>query len=99
MPSNDSPLLIDRVGHWRVYFNRWGAAPLLWCISTSPALSGPSWEIAVRGVRIIGDASTDVDGTAILGGGGDIDRSRAWIAVFGHLTIDASGLATINGAQ
>lgn len=99
MPSNDPQApLIDKVGHWRVYFNRWGAAPLLWCISTAPALNGPSWEIAVRSVRIIGDASTDVDGTAPLGNG-DSDRAKAWISVFGHLTIDASGLATINGAQ
>lgn len=77
------------VGKWRVYFNRHGAEPLMWCVSPEDC----SWELAVRDVHITApsetvfqkkDTADDIDG-----------KPSAWVAVEGQLTIATDGHATI----
>lgn len=73
-------------GRWRVYFNKHGAAPLVWCIASEQA---PGWELAVADILITTEAQTvyrpkatpdDEDG-----------RPSAWLAVEGKLIVVASG--------
>lgn len=79
------------VGAFRVYFNRHGAAPLVWCVAPE---SG-AWELAVRSctitvplVTVYRPKSTpdDEDG-----------RPSAWIAATGALWLDENGRALIGG--
>lgn len=83
-------------GTFRVYFNRHGAEPLMWCVAPSPSHPlgmWPRWEIAVRLVSFESGCSTcyekketpdDEDG-----------RPSAWLEGVGTLTIDRSGHAVI----
>jgi hypothetical protein len=76
-------------GKFRVYFNRHGAEPLMWCIS--PELGG--WEIAVRDVQLatIAESVYRKKETADE----DDGRPSAWFAIEGVLTVNAAGFATI----
>lgn len=76
-------------GRWRVYFNRHGAAPMVWCVA--PESGG--FEIAVRHVVITATTETiyhpkgtpdDEDG-----------RPSAWICAHGMLTVFLDGNARI----
>ena len=69
-------------GHFRIYFNRHGAAPLVWCVATE------QWELAVAAIDIRAPVRTvyapkstpdDEDG-----------RPSAWLEVTGVLTMTAS---------
>lgn len=83
-------------GVFRIYFNRHGAAPLMWCVCPDPdGTDGawPRWEIAVRDVVIESGCSTryerkdtpdDEDG-----------RPSAWISTVGTLSVDTLGRAVI----
>lgn len=83
-------------GTFRVYFNRHGAAPLLWCVAPSPntnAGAWPRWEIAVRLVSFASGCSTGYSGKATPD---DEDgRPSAWLEGCGTLTIDETGHAVI----
>lgn len=88
-PAHEEERKLVVHGKFRVYFNRHGAEPLMWCVA--PEAGG--WEIAVRDVQLATIAETvyrkketsdDDDG-----------RPSAWIAVEGVLTINAAGFATI----
>ena len=77
-------------GTFRVYFNRHGAAPLVWCVATD------DFEIAVPAVFINAPISTvyrpkatpdDEDG-----------KPSAWLEVSGTLTINGA-LASIERAR
>jgi hypothetical protein len=81
--------MIQMRGAWRVYFNRHGASPLLWCISPWNG----SWEIALRSVilacksrteNLPKDSPDDDDG-----------KPSAWIRADGILTVTDEGFATI----
>jgi hypothetical protein len=75
---------IDCVGTFRVYFNRHGAAPLVWHIAKVVQEEGVevvAWELAVRTVTTVPD---DEDG-----------RPSAWFRTEGRLRVDAAGKARI----
>jgi hypothetical protein len=72
------------VGAFRVYFNRHGAAPLVWCIAPEDG----AWELAVAAIDIRQPACTvyrpkttpdEVDG-----------KPSAWIAAAGRLVVTGS---------
>lgn len=74
-------------GRMRVFFNRHGAAPLVWCIATE------GWELAVSAVAINTATRTvympksvpdDEDG-----------KASAWLETYGTLRVDGS-MATID---
>lgn len=77
------------IGSFRVFFNRHGAAPLVWCIA--PECGG--WEIAVADVditapvRAVYQPKPEKDE--------DDGKPSAWLAVDGLLTVLASGHASI----
>lgn len=69
-------------GIFRVYFNRHGAAPLVWCVATD------EWELAVSSVTLIAPTqsvyrpkATDDD---------DDGRPSAWLEVRGTLEVRGS---------
>jgi len=79
-------------GTWRVYFNRTGAFPLVWCVAPDTDDEG-GWELAVATVELAARAETvyelkstpdDVDG-----------KPSAWIRVVGRLSVTVAGHATI----
>jgi hypothetical protein len=87
-------------GRFRVYWNRHGAAPLVWCVAPVTHLAGEpvvvAYELAVRSVDIHTSASTvhrpketpdDEDG-----------QPSGWIEAAGVLTVDENGWATIRKA-
>lgn len=83
------PQRLSLFGKWRVYFNRHGAEPLMWCVSPDDG----GWEMAVRDVQLAASAETvyrkkstpdEEDG-----------RPSAWFSVEGVLTISAAGFAVI----
>lgn len=76
-------------GKWRVYFNRLGAEPMVWCIA--PEEGG--WEIAVRDVQLNASAQTVYCKKATPDE--DDGRPSAWIAIEGVLTVALSGVAAI----
>jgi len=80
---------LSMVGSWRVYFNRHGAAPRVWCVA--PDAGG--WEIAVTSVNIA--ATADTVYRAKPTADDDDGLPSAWVAVDGLLTVHASGHATI----
>jgi hypothetical protein len=84
-----SPERVCITGKFRVYFNRHGAEPLMWCVS--PETGG--WEIAVRDVQLatIAESVYRKKETADE----DDGRPSAWFAVEGVLTVNAAGFATI----
>jgi hypothetical protein len=76
-------------GKFRVYFNRHGAEPLMWCVS--PETGG--WEIAVRDVQLAAIAETVYRKKETADE--DDGRPSAWFAIEGVLTVNAAGFATI----
>lgn len=83
-PSN-----LTAVGKWRVYFNRHGAEPLMWCISPD----GGGWEITLRSVQIATIAETVYQKKETPDE--DDGKPSAWIATEGQLTVFPFGHATI----
>lgn len=79
-------------GVWRVYFNRSGAFPLVWCIAPEVGDAG-GCEIAVASVEIAARAETvyELKGTPNHEDG----RPSAWFRVAGRLSISPSGHARI----
>ncbi len=76
-------------GKWRVYFNRHGAAPLMWCVS--PVAGG--WELAIASIGINVHAMTVYRPKPIADE--DDGKPSAWIEAQGQLTILESGHASI----
>lgn len=76
-------------GKFRVYFNRHGAEPLMWCISPEDG----NWEVAVRYVQILSlcEAVYKKKSTADE----DDGKPSAWIAVEGVLKVNEHGYAYI----
>lgn len=67
------------VGKFRVYFNRHGAAPLVWCVATD------DWEIAVAGIAIRAEVRTRYEPKATPD---DEDgKPSAWLDVEGELEV------------
>jgi hypothetical protein len=82
-------IAFSATGRWRVYFNRHGAAPLVWCVAPDEG----GWELAVPRVLILTFASTVYQPKATPD---DEDgRPSAWFVVDGTLEVMASGLARI----
>ena len=78
------------LGKWRVYFNREGAHPLMWCISPENG----EWELAVPQVRIEAACATVYKAKPTPDA--EDGKPSAWIAVEGQLTVLAGfGIATI----
>ena len=77
-------------GKFRVYFNRHGAEPLMWCISPESGL----WELAVRSVQLATPTAETVYRKKETADEDD-GRPSAWIAVEGVLTVHTHGHATI----
>lgn len=94
-PGIKSPLAIEEErrmvvhGKFRVYFNRHGAEPLMWCVA--PDAGG--WELAVRDIGISTHAETVYRKKETPDE--DDGRPSAWFAVEGVLTVNAAGFATI----
>ena len=80
---------MKQYGDWRVYFNRHGAAPLMWCVSP---LDG-AWEIAVQRVMICAASKTDYEPKPTADE--DDGKPSAWISVTGWLDICETGYALI----
>jgi hypothetical protein len=83
-----SPMTVH--GKFRVYFNRHGAEPLMWCISPDDGL----WEIAVRSVQFA-TATAETAYRKKDTPDEDDGKPSAWIAVEGQLTVFPFGHATI----
>ncbi len=79
-------------GCYRLYFNRHGAAPLVWCV----APDGGGWELAVKSVEITAPCATVY--TAKPTPDDEDGQPSAWIRVEGVLTVDADGHATVGPA-
>lgn len=69
-------------GVFRVYFNRHGAAPLVWCVATE------HWELAVAAVDIRAPVRTVYVAKATPDH--EDGKPSAWLEVAGTLTISAS---------
>lgn len=80
------------IGRFRLYFNRHGAAPLLWCVSPVDA----AWEIAVASVTIHTRCWTVYRPKETADE--DDGRPSAWIECEGQLLIQSSR-ATIGDPQ
>lgn len=80
------------VAKYRIYFNRHGAEPLMWCVSPEDG----SWEIAVRDVEI-----HDVDVKTVYKpkptADEDDGKPSAWIEASGSLDVRPGGIARICG--
>lgn len=84
-------------GSMRIYFNRHGAFPLMWCIEPDPRTASgawPSWEIAVRevlfdcvSVATVYRKKEEADE--------DDGRPSGWLEATGTLTVGAYGIARI----
>lgn len=81
--------LIVVTGYWRVYFNKHGAEPLMWCISPDEG----DWEIAVRDVQMTATAVTVYRPKPLQDD--DDGKPSAWLFVTGTLTVNSSGFAVI----
>ncbi len=69
-------------GKMRLHFNRMGAAPLVWCVSTD------NWEIAVAGIACSAPVHAVYQPKPVAD---DEDgKPSAWFEVYGQLTIIAS---------
>lgn len=89
LPYKGELVSMCTTGKFRVYFNRHGAEPLMWCISPE----GGGWEIAVRDVQLSTIAETVYRKKETADE--DDGRPSAWIACEGTLTINVVGFATI----
>lgn len=76
-------------GKLRVYFNRHGAAPLMWCVAPDEG----GWEVAVASVGISAIAETVYRPKPTADE--DDGKPSAWIAVEGQLTVFPTGHASI----
>lgn len=76
-------------GHMRLHYNRHGAAPLLWCVSVAD-----SWEVAVRDIVVRGADVASVYAPKPVADEDD-GKPSAWFSVYGRLTVDEFGIATI----
>lgn len=66
-------------GRMRIFFNRHGAAPLVWCVATD------NWELAVAGVAIRGEVTA---GYRPKASPDDEDgKPSAWLNVDGQLEV------------
>ena len=83
-------MMFTLTGDFRVYFNRHGAEPRMWCI----ALEGCNWELAATGVEMMAPSGTvfqkkdtpdDEDG-----------RPSAWISVHGTAHVYPTGHVVIH---
>lgn len=81
---------VSFVGAFRVYFNRHGAAPLMWCIS--PLLG--NWELAVQRIAIDGVCARTIYAPKETPDEDD-GKPSAWIEATGLLTLHDDGSATI----
>lgn len=77
-------------GTFRIYFNRAGAAPLVWCVATD------KWELAVAAVSIRTAAGTRYQPKATPDN--EDGKPSAWIVATGVLTLNGSE-AVITGAS
>lgn len=78
-------------GALRVYFNRDGAAPMVWCVSPEDA----AWELAVQRVTLEGGADATTAYQPKATPDDEDGRPSAWIAAHGHLRVYADGTATV----
>jgi hypothetical protein len=69
-------------GTFRIYFNRHGAAPLVWCVATD------DWELAVAAVEITAAVRTVYEKKLIPDE--EDGRPSAWLEVKGELIVSAS---------
>lgn len=95
MRKESAKTALSGVGRFRVYYNREGAYPQVWCVSPTEGTcySGVRWEIAVCQVTLFVPASAvfvpkDTDDR-------DDGKPSAWFEVFGRLSIDDDGNATV----
>lgn len=82
-------MLIDQTGRWIWYFNRHGAAPLVWCVAPECG----EWEIAVSEVMCrvpVGTAYEPPVGTDL-----EDKRPSAYAWCEGRLTVSVRGTARI----
>jgi hypothetical protein len=90
----DGPALTAS-GSWRLYWNRHGAAPNVWCIAPhiSNDESRARWELAVASLTLETRAFTVYRPKAIPDD--DDGRPSGWLEVTGRLTVTRDGHATI----
>lgn len=86
---------LEFTGKLRVYFNRLGAAPMMWCVS--PEFRGPDglWEIAVRSVSLGPGVRSETVWHPKETPDDEDGRPSGWIATEGRLTIHDDGTAAI----
>lgn len=77
---------------YRVYFNRAGAAPLMWCVSPVNNF-GAAWELCVQSVLIHVPSSTQYVPKATADE--DDGLPSAWVEATGSLYVDERGHAVI----
>lgn len=85
------------IGRWRVYFNRHGAAPLVWCVAAVRREEGVdvvAWELAVPDVQFELASLRTVYKPKIAPDDED-GRPSAWLEVEGVLTLSDGGAARI----
>lgn len=75
-------------GHMRCHWNKHGAAPFVWCVSVQD-----SWEIAVRDIVIRAETRSVYAPKEVPAH--EDGKPSAWFTVFGRLTVDEFGIATI----
>ncbi|MCA1833030.1 MAG: hypothetical protein ABR520_11210 [Mycobacteriales bacterium] len=78
-------------GTFRIYFNRHGAAPLVWCVATD------EWELAVAAVSIRTAAGTRYEPKATPDG--EDGKPSAWIVAAGVLALNGSEAIIIGGSD
>lgn len=86
------PFGLRAPGCYRLYFNRHGVVPLVWCV----APDGGGWELAVKSVEITAPCATVY--TPKPAADDEDGQPSAWIRVEGVLTVDADGHATVGPA-
>lgn len=69
-------------GRLRIYFNRHGAAPLVWCVASD------EWELAVSAVAVSSPMGTIYRSKATPDD--DDGRPSAWLETIGTLTVSGS---------
>lgn len=85
---------VTAIGRFRIYFNRHGAAPLVWCVALENP-RGPEllWELAVPAVETHERATTVYAPKATAD---DVDgKPSAWFVCEGRLEIGVDGTARI----
>ncbi len=77
-----TPSQLKYTGRFRIYFNRHGAAPLVWCVAND------DWELAVSAVEVAAPVRTVYAPKATPD---DVDnKPSAWLESEGELTVVAS---------